>query len=435
MIQKAVEQGLAAGLDDVVAKLVTRQEKQVKFHRSEISTIKTWDTSRLDLFMAKKKHVFSMGLENPGGNDINRAIARGARIMNVIAPKEQYHGIGRPTGQYINVKKYDDNIADESRLCSLVEHTIDEALKYTKENAGVVYAGNDNIQIHSSNGATATDRNSWVTLSVRAFATDTASGHAVACGRRTADISSRIGSEAGQQAVAASAPHPVERGTYDIIFSPMAFAGLVAAVVRFSSAFYVDSGLSMLAGKKGKRVGSKALTIYDNGIHEDGISSRLFDDEGMATKETAVIEDGILTSYLHNTSTAYHHEMATTGNAGILYPTPWNAVVAPGDISLDSLIADVDQGLLVTNIWYTRFQNYLSGDFSTIARDGTFAIKNGSIDHPVKGVRISDNLLNILQNVTALTAETKQISWWEVDIPVFTPAALVQNVSVTRSFM
>lgn len=435
MIKKAVEQGLAAGLDDVVAKLVTRQEKQVKFHRSEISTFKTWDTSRLDLFMAKGKHVFSMGLENPDDGDIDKAIMRGAKTMNVIAPKEQYHGIGHPTGQYTNVKKYDKDIADEARLCSLVEHTIDEALNYTEENAGVAYAGTDNIQIHSSNGATATDRNSWLTLSVRAFATDTASGHAVACGRRAADISSRIGSEAGQQAVAARTPHPVERGTYDIIFSPMAFADLMAAVVRFSSAFYVDSGMSMLTGKKGKHVGSELLTIWDSGIHEDGISSRKFDDEGMPTKETAVIEEGILTSYLHNTSTAYHHETATTGNAGILYPTPWNAVVAPGDASLDALIADVAHGLLVTNIWYTRFQNYLSGDFSTIARDGTFAIESGSIDHPVAGARISDNLLNILQNVTALTAETKQISWWEVDIPVFAPAALVQNVSVTRSFL
>jgi PmbA protein len=435
MIKKAIEQGLAAGLDDVVAKQVSRQEKQVKFHRNEISTIKTWDTVRLHLFMAKGKRVFSMGLENPDERDIHQAIEQAKKVMSVIAPKDQYYGIGRPTGQYTNTKKYDPQIADEARLCSLVERAIDEGLCHAEEVAGVAYAGTDAIQIQSSQGAAATDANSWLTLSIRAFASDTASGHAVACGRKATDISPQIGSEAGQHAIAANAPHPVERGTYDIVFAPMAFADLIASVVNFSSAFNIDNGMSPFAGKQGQKVGNEVLTVQDSGVHENGIASRLFDDEGTATKETTIIEHGILRTYLHNTSTAHHHKTVSTGNAGILYPESWNGVVVPGDASLDALIASVSHGLLVTNVWYTRFQNYLTGDFSTIARDGTFAIENGSISHPVEGVRISDNLMNIMQNVTELAAESKQVYWWGVDLPVFTPAALVKNVSVTRSFL
>jgi PmbA protein len=384
--------------------------------------------------MAKGKRVFSMGLENPSPRDIARAIEQGKRIMNVIAPKDQYYGIGEPQGPYTNVKKYDQDITNERQLCSLVERTIDEGLNYTGEVAGVAYAGTDSIQLNSSRGSEATDCNSWLTLSVRAFATDTASGHAVTCGRKAEDVLPNVGSEAGQQALAARDPQPVTRGIYDVIFAPMAFADLMTSVVRFSSAFNIDSGMSPLTGKLGMKVASKALTIKDNGIHKDGIASRLFDDEGIPTKETTIIEQGTLKAHLHNTSTAHHHQTVTTGNAGILYPTAWNAVVNPGTASLESLIEDVDHGLLITNVWYTRFQNYLTGDFSTIARDGAFMIDKGRIMHAVEGVRISDNLMNIMQNVTTLGADTRQIYWWGIDLPVFTPAALVKNVSVTRSF-
>ncbi|HDS59274.1 MAG TPA: TldD/PmbA family protein [Thermoplasmatales archaeon] len=435
MMEEAVQQALKAGMDDAVARLVTRRERQVKFHRSDISVIKTWEERRLHMFMAKDRRVFSLVLENPDEQDVVRAVQQGRSLVPVISPREHYHGLGQPARGYQSQKRFDPRVDDERRLRSLVSRAIDEARDYVPEVAGVAYAGVDEVQLASSQGVRAEDANSWVTLSVRAFAADNASGHAVACARDTASLSPGVGEEAGQRAVDALRPRPVERGTYDVVFTPLAFANLVASLSRLASAFFVDSGMSMLAGKLDHRVGSQALTVTDSGVHPEGIGSRTFDDEGMPTQETTLIEKGVLASYLHNTSTAHRHHTTTTGNAGILYPTPWNAVVAPGDLRPEELIGSVKRGLLVTNMWYTRFQNYVTGDFSTIARDGTFFIENGSVQHPVEGVRISDNLLRIMQNVALLSAAVTQIAWWEVDIPVFTPAAMVKNVSVTRSFL
>lgn len=435
MIEKAIRQAVQAGMEDAAAKLVTRKERQVKFHRSDISVIKSWEERRLHLFMAKDRRVFSITLENPDEEDVARAVQKGSTLVPVISPRKHYYGLGKPTDGYVNRKKYDPKVGDERRLRSLVSRAIEEARDYVSEVAGVAYAGTEEVHVASSQGVREEDANTWTTLSVRAFAAQNASGHAVACARDTASLPPGTGEEAGQRAVDAFRPRPVKRGTYEVVFTPLAFANLVASLSRLSSAFFVDSGMSMLAGKLGRRVGSEVLTIADSGVHPEGIASRKFDDEGMPTRETALIENGVLTSYLHNTSTAHRHHTSTTGNAGILYPTPWNAVVAPGDFSYEELVDSVQRGLLVTNLWYTRFQNYMTGDFSTIARDGTFFIEDGNVQHPVEGVRISDNLLRIMQNVESLSDTVTQIAWWEVDIPVFTPAAKVNSVSVTRSFL
>ncbi|MFO7976905.1 MAG: metallopeptidase TldD-related protein [Candidatus Hydrogenedentota bacterium] len=104
---------------------------------------------------------------------------------------------------------------------------------------------------------------------------------------------------------------------------------------------------------------------------------------------------------------------ATTANAGLIAPHPWNVVVSPGDSSLEDMIREVDHGLLVTNVWYTRFQNYHTGDFSTIPRDAAITIDNGELGHAVTGIRISDSLPRLLTSITRLSRKQQQIHWWE----------------------
>ena len=97
------------------------------------------------------------------------------------------------------------------------------------------------------------------------------------------------------------------------------------------------------------------------------------------------------------------------------------------------MISQIKRGVYLTNIWYTRFQNYHTGDFSTIPRDGAFLIKNGEIVHPIKNIRLSENIINILKSTVALGKDVKQIRGWEVETPTTTPMALVKGLNVTRS--
>ena len=93
----------------------------------------------------------------------------------------------------------------------------------------------------------------------------------------------------------------------------------------------------------------------------------------------------------------------------------------------------VKRGLIITNVWYTRFQNYETGDFSTIPRDGMFLIENGKVTGAVKELRVSDNLISILKNISAIGKEPESVFGWEVEIPTVTPPVLVKGVRVTKS--
>ena len=103
------------------------------------------------------------------------------------------------------------------------------------------------------------------------------------------------------------------------------------------------------------------------------------------------------------------------------------------DRSFEKLLSSIDDGIYVTNDWYLRYQNYRTGDFSTIPRDGLFRIKRGSIESSIKGLRISDNMLRILSGIRELGRERDWISWWEVETPVYAPHAIIEKVDFTKS--
>jgi PmbA protein len=88
----------------------------------------------------------------------------------------------------------------------------------------------------------------------------------------------------------------------------------------------------------------------------------------------------------------------------------------------------------VTNTWYTRFQNYAAGDFSTIPRDGIFLIENGEIKQSLKDIRLSDNALRLLGNITGISKERQHVHWWgEADPPSLSPYILMKDVQITTS--
>ena len=102
-------------------------------------------------------------------------------------------------------------------------------------------------------------------------------------------------------------------------------------------------------------------------------------------------------------------------------------------MSKDEILEEAGDGLYISNNWYTRFQNYRQGDFSTIPRDAMFQIQNGKLGPPVKGLRVSDNMIRILSSIRDVSKERKWIRWWEVDIPTYLGHFLVDQVGITKS--
>ncbi|MFP3129964.1 MAG: TldD/PmbA family protein [Nitrososphaeria archaeon] len=238
--------------------------------------------------------------------------------------------------------------------------------------------------------------------------------------------------EAAEYATKSEAPKHISEGKYTVILSPPIASTIFELVAGMCSAYSIDVGFSFLKDKIGEFIAPEELNVTDYGQIEDGVNSRSFDDEGTPTSTTKLIESGKFVSAIHNSITAKKWGTKTTGNAGIIDPSPWNVVVEGGSTDINEMIKEIKEGVFITNNWYTRFNNYRTGEFSTIIRDAAFYIKNGEISHPVANIRLSDSLPRLLNSIKMISKNTSWIKWWgEVVTPVKSPYILVDGTTLT----
>lgn len=431
-----VKKALKLGADDVIVESLKGKFNQVKFANNTITVSQSWDIFRYNIFLTLKKRIVNTTIYDVSKKSIEKTVKSLVKAAKLIKPNKDYFGIAKGPFRYKPVGElYDKKIENVSGV-DIVESAVNSALQYSKKTAGVFYSGLYHRNIETSSKISASDKTTSISISIRAFNKKDESGHGVSASRVLNKFNPEsAGEKSGEIAELAKKPHKGEEGRFDVIFDPLAIADLLSLIGRFSSAFTVDLGFSFLRDKLGKRVGSKIVNLIDDGRMNNGFNSYTFDDEGVPTKTTIIINKGILKTYLHNTSTAKKHKIKTTGNAGLIAPEPTNIILKPGKYSKESLFKNVRNGLYVTNIWYTRFQNYLTGDFSTIPRDGIFLIKNGEIVRSLKGIRISDNLQRILLNIIRISNKPEWIQRWASENPVFTPYVIVKDVNVTLPTM
>lgn len=429
---------LKEGADDVIIEKNFEEIKQVRFANNNVTILNKWNLETYKVFIVYKKRIIDTILFDTSEDSLKSSIRNLIKNAKMLQENKEYFGIAQGPFKYKPITNTFDKNIIEADTTDIVEAMINSALEKSKNAAGVLYTNYNERNLETSNDVSASEKSTSIQLSIRAFNADDESGHAASCSRFLNKINpEELGRKAGEISKLAKNPEKIETGKYDIIFEPLAIANFLNLVSRSASAFLVDSGFSFLKDKLNKKIGTSLVNLTDNGRIENGYYSSMFDDEGMPTRETIIMERGILKNYLHNTSTAKKYKTKTTANAGLVVPSPINTVLKEGKVSKEELFNEIRNGLYVTNVWYTRFQNYLTGDFSTIPRDGIFLIKNGEIVKSVKEIRISDNLQKILENIIGLSNKPEWIIWWglESQVPVLTPFVLVKDVNITKSTM
>ncbi len=111
-----------------------------------------------------------------------------------------------------------------------------------------------------------------------------------------------------------------------------------------------------------------------------------------------------------------------------LTPQPWpKNLILPGDgTPLDALIAGVEDGVLITRLWYLRMVQPETLLYTGLTRDGTFAIKDGKIAGPVKNFRFNESPVNVLKNITA-SGKEERVLGSESQMPMHVPPLVVKN--------
>ncbi len=429
-----VKKAKKLGADEAIARTTLGKYRQIRFSNNQIDTTVAWNDYTTDLALAWKKRLVATQIHDFEYND--SSIKRILDLAKIARENPFFGGFAEGHFKYVE-NNADTKLRELEDPAGYVFEAIDAAQKEagSKSNSGgILFTKFEEVYLHSSEGPQGTDDRSAIELSIRVFTEPEASGHGVECASTLKKFKpSKAGTKAGEIAELARKPSAGEEGTYNVIFDPLIFGSFLALWGGMASAYSVLAQMSIFVDKIDRQVAPREITMRDNPAAYS-MSNRAFDDEGSPAKENIIIEHGILKTYLHNTSTATIFKTRTTGNAGLILPNAWNIEMDPGRMKKDELFKETKRGLYLTNTWYTRFQNHSKGDFSTIPRDGIFLVEKGEIKKSLKDLRISDNALNILRNISEVSAERQHIHWWgEADPPSLSPFALVKNVNLTKS--
>ena len=437
-----VERGLKTGATDVVGQIEIEKRRMVRFSNNSITVTKTWDVVSPSIYLGFGTRSIASRLGDTSISTLGKTIAQMLPAVKALPDTVESH-IPKGPFSYKHISGlYDPKIPSlDAELIDNVESAINASQKEgAKRVSGVLSSYHTQKILKTSAGADASTEQTLIEISLRSFIEDDASGQGTSVATTLNEFDpAGAGQESGSMAKQSLHPKQGKEGKYNVVFGPSIFANLINTTGFSASAYGIDAGFSYFPDKLGKKVGSEQLTLTDDRLRPHAPGSVPFDDEGHPAQTNQLIDKGVFKTVNHDSRTAAKFKTRSTGNAvyasdiGQIIPISTCLVLEPGEMSRDEILEEAGDGLYISNNWYTRFQNYRQGDFSTIPRDAMFQIENGRLGPPVKGLRVSDNMIRILSSIRDVSKERKWIRWWEVDIPTYLGHFLVDQVGITRS--
>ena len=212
----------------------------------------------------------------------------------------------------------------------------------------------------------------------------------------------QIGKTAGARAVARLGSEKIASGAMTVIYDERKASSLLSAFLGAINGNGITRGVSYLKDQLGQQIFPRHLNIIDDPLMPRGLATRPCDGEGVAVAHRTLVDDGVLKTWLLNTSTAKQLEMVSTGHASrsVSHPPgvgPSNVYIEAGILSREAMFADTGEGLLVTDMFGPNV-NANTGDYS-VGVSG-FLIENGVLTKPVSEITIAGNLIEMFGTMT-----------------------------------
>lgn len=214
----------------------------------------------------------------------------------------------------------------------------------------------------------------------------------------------QVGKIAAERTLRRLGGRKVKTAQVPIIFDPLVATSILEHIFEGVNGDSVYRGASFLAGKLGEKIAGDRVTIIDDGTMVGGFGTSPFDGEGIPTRRTVVVENGVLKSYLLNTYTAKKLGLQTTANAsrglaGTPGIGPGNYFLQPGTKTPQQIIGDIKEGLYVTE-FLGHGANLVTGDYSRGA-SGLW-ISGGELTFPVEEITVAGNLKDMFFNIAEI---------------------------------
>jgi PmbA protein len=212
----------------------------------------------------------------------------------------------------------------------------------------------------------------------------------------------KIGRTAGERAIARLNPRKVTTRKVPVVFDQRVAGSLVGHLASAVNGASIARKASFLRDKLGKKVFADGIRIIDDPSRRRGLRSHPFDGEGVAGRKLALVDDGVLTTWILDCATARELGMKTTGHASrgtssVPSPSASNVHMEAGKLSPAELIADIKDGFYVTDL-IGHGANMVTGDYSRGASG--FWIENGKCTYAVSEVTIAGTLADIFRSIT-----------------------------------
>lgn len=222
----------------------------------------------------------------------------------------------------------------------------------------------------------------------------------------------------------------VTTGQLPVIFTPDGVvSAFLPALMSALNGKTVLLGASPLGKRLGEAVFDKRFSLFDDPTLDFAPNSRPCDDEGTASRRTALIENGVVRKFLYDLQTAGQAHAQSTGSGsrgrgGLMSAAPSAWIIGTGETTFEDMVKDIKEGLVIEQLMGAEQGNVLGGDFSGNVLLG-YKIENGKITGRVKNTMVSGNVYQILKEVAALGKEAKWIGGG-----ICTPAIYCSSLSV-----
>ncbi|ARS64702.1 peptidase PmbA [Candidatus Nitrosomarinus catalina] len=447
-LEKAITYSKKAGIDECEIVSVKKNITTVRITDSEVVEIKQNFDENFGIRLIHNKKIASIQTTNE--ENIPDSIAKGIKSIKNLKPREFWRGLPVKKEYQQLEGIFDKKIKhiSGSKATDIAQNMINssESLKINTitGSLNLVY---ENFELSNSNGLNFNNESTYISGIINAESEQSivpVSGIGHACGRTLSKFSSeQIGIDAKNMCTNSINPKKIDSDTYSIIFEPYSVGEILSFVVASNFNFKTfKEKKSCFSNKYKEKISMEEFNLTDNPHIPEGIGTKSIDSEGIKTEKSELIENGVFTNVFSNLYDSYKEgEKESSGNAirigspmgnsaePIPVSAPHNLIVTPGKSKQEDMIKDTKQGILIGRLWYTYAVNPIKGDFSCTARSGIQIIKNGEIVGPGKSVRIVHNLPKLLNNISDIGNDQRQVIQW-ASLPSITPSIKVENIAV-----
>jgi len=412
LAKDAVAAALAAGATDADAALSEHDGVEVRVRNGEVEHVEESRSRAIGVRAFRGRRMGVSYTNDVSADGVRRAARRAAELASVSAEDA---AAGLPDAADVGAFEGPLDVVDPRAASFGVDHWI--AAARAAEAAAVAHAGVSMSEgaraggggfraaFASSRDFAARREQTYAQVTVSVIAQDAAGERQRGSWGETAphwgDVGapSAVGDEAARRALERVGWKKPPTGPFPVVFAPQIARDFARTLAEAVSAAAVYRRSTFLADRLGQEIASPALTLVDDPTLPRRCGSRPFDGEGVRSRRTPLIDAGRLASWLAHAYSARRTDTKSTGNAsrgssGATSVSPTNLVLAPGKRPPEALLADVGEGLYVTDLFGFGV-NVTSGQWSR--GGGGRWIAGGKLAHPVQELTIAGEISAMLR--------------------------------------